>query len=173
VSTERVELLVLGSTQDEANKLPLDQLIKQHSAYPLILPWGFGKWLGKRRTLIAKCLKNASLNQYLWIGDSALRPKIWRSRFVFNIAKENGVPHLSGSDPLPLKGQEGRIGRLGGGISFLTDQPFQVTSTSDILSVLKDSRLVNNSLATSTEVFGSVANSVYALTLQIRLRIGI
>jgi hypothetical protein len=116
-TAEGMEVLSLLSDRPVPDGLPLPEAVSAVRAaggIPVI-PWGLGKWLlGRRRALVAY-LRGAELP--LFLGDSGHRPRSWPEAGVFAAAAARGVLNLPGSDPLPLRGEEGRAGSLG----FLAD----------------------------------------------------
>lgn len=114
VTAERLELLALGTTKVFPDGLPVDEVFQrmiESEAMP-VLPWGFGKWLG-RRGGIAERMIGAADPRRLFIGDNASRPAGgWEPR-LFSFARERGFRILPGSDPLPLRSEETRAGRYG------------------------------------------------------------
>ncbi|MBU1567559.1 MAG: hypothetical protein KJ630_18275, partial [Proteobacteria bacterium] len=71
VTTERLEVLALATTISIADDLPLAETVNtiRHQGGLAVLPWGAGKWLGKRGQLVEAFLKNASPDR-LFVGDN-------------------------------------------------------------------------------------------------------
>lgn len=114
VTAEGLEVLGLGTRRTAPDGLPLPEVLARlDDADALtVLPWGVGKWLGKRGRLIDTCLANAARDR-LFLGDNGGRPAVWPvSQF------HRGFKLLSGSDPLPLSGTSSMIGRFGSLIEF-------------------------------------------------------
>lgn len=112
-SLEGLEVLVIGSTEDIPARKPIDYYIEQFSAdYTVILPWGFGKWLGRRGKIIEGLIQQLNDRQVM-LGDNGGRPLVWSRIAAFEQAKNEGVPILPGSDPLPLANQLSRVAALG------------------------------------------------------------
>jgi len=120
VSAERVELLAIGTTQAITDGLPLDaslQAVLQAGAIP-VLPWGVGKWLGKRGQLVKSLADEKS--DKIFLGDIAGRPFFWPAPKQFDTH-----PTLPGSDPLPLASDAEIVGTYGFRLSgeFELDAP--------------------------------------------------
>lgn len=114
VTVERLEVLALATTtktRDGLSLLETVDTIRQQGGLA-VLPWGAGKWLGKRGQLVEEFLKNASAD-HLFLGDNGGRPIFWPTPSPFNIAAGRGIRLLPGSDPLPLPGEEQRVGAYG------------------------------------------------------------
>ena len=76
-----------------------------------VLPWGVGKWLGQRGRILAKVIDAHPTSVLL--GDNGSRPVFWPRPKPFALAERLGVKILAGSDPLPIPGDEKRIGSFG------------------------------------------------------------
>jgi hypothetical protein len=106
VTAERIEVLALACVEEIADALPLDATIgavRQAGAIP-VLPWGFGKWFGKRGRLVA----SAAARNRILLGDNAGRPLGWPRPALF---QQHVV--LPGTDPLPLRSEQERVGQYG------------------------------------------------------------
>lgn len=115
VVNEGFEMLCLFHSDFSFEVQAAEDLMMEISALGgiAVVPWSYGKWLGKRRTLIRELfLKSRDRGHALFIGDICQRP-----RFVDNlkrIGREWGAAGvLGGSDPLPYVGEEACIGTLG------------------------------------------------------------
>lgn len=89
-----------------------------------LVPWGFGKWWGRRGRTVRALLTEEPGLPFL-LADTGHRPA-WAPRPQQLVESERrGRPTLTGSDPLPLNGEESRPGsccvRLT--ISSFSDQP--------------------------------------------------
>ena len=113
-TVENLEVLALGTTHNFEDGRPLEKAIDQiveHGAIAVI-PWGVGKWLGKRGRLLTEfILKNEGLN--LFLGDNGGRPLFWSSISQFKLAAEKGIKILRGTDPLPMRQEVRRPGNFG------------------------------------------------------------
>ncbi len=126
ISLENLELLIIGNDIEiEDRKKNIMELIKvaqDHNSIPII-PWGVGKWLGKRGKIIEKII-NTRQNKPLLLGDNGNRPSLWPKPKIFKQAIKNNIPILSGSDPLPLKSHTTRAGTFG---SYLPEKTLDMT----------------------------------------------
>ena len=82
-----------------------------------VLPWGLGKWLGRRGRQVARLARDDRFRAHplFFLGDIAQRPWPWPEPALF--AEQRVLP---GSDPLAVAGAERRVGRYG----FRIDAPF-------------------------------------------------
>ncbi len=124
---ENLEVLALGTIQDFEERAPLEELIGQIGqlgAIPVI-PWGVGKWIG-RRGRIVKDLLNKTLPPF-FLGDNRNRPLFWARPDLFKLAEQKGVSLLPGTDPLPFPSEMWQIGSFGFEIhgSVNTEYPFR------------------------------------------------
>ncbi len=114
VTSERLEVLALGSRTRFNDGLPLDETIEaaQDAGALVVLPWAVGKWLGDRGQLVQNALTVARERRIL-AGDNAGRPVFWAEPDVFETVRSRGLPVLPGTDPLPIPGEERRVGANG------------------------------------------------------------
>jgi hypothetical protein len=112
VTAERIEVHALAMRQTIADGQTLRATLEEVRASDalVVLPWGVGKWLGRRGRLVAEALA-ADLGT-VWLSDNGGRPWFWRDALLAR-APAAGRPVLRGSDPLPLPGEERRVGSFG------------------------------------------------------------
>jgi hypothetical protein len=109
-----LEVLALGTDArfDDGNALePTLDRVRACGALA-VLPWGFGKWLGRRgeqiRSLIA-----ARARDDLWLGDNGGRLRGLRRPRLLDEGEHAGMRVLSGTDPLPVGRDYRRTGSFG------------------------------------------------------------
>ena len=85
-----------------------------------VLPWGVGKWLGKRGAVITGLL-SANKPERLAIADISTRPALWPEPAQFRLARHAGYACLYGTDPLPLHNDQYRIASAGMRLELSTD----------------------------------------------------
>lgn len=122
VSEEGVEVLGLLSARAIADGMPLRDTVdalRQEGAV-VVLPWGFGKWTMQRGQLVASCMR-AHAGE-IFLGDNGGRLAGAGTPRLFAEARRLVVPILPGSDPLPFRGEEARIGSFG----FVADVALEV-----------------------------------------------
>lgn len=113
ISREGLEVLSPG-TATVTSGLPLGTLIEAVSAAnsTAIIPWGAGKWSGTRGRLLRDLLMKSPGSAFV-LADNGNRPWIWHRVPHFSIASGRGIAVLAGSDPLPIPGEERRVGSYG------------------------------------------------------------
>jgi hypothetical protein len=99
VTKEKLEVLSIGTLNRKSDGLPIEEIIKNvldDNAIPII-PWGFGKWYGKRGKIINKIMEQNIPN--LFWGDNGGRSNLlpYPSQF-----RNPNIKILPGSDPLPF-----------------------------------------------------------------------
>ncbi|WP_457575244.1 hypothetical protein [Desulfomarina sp.] len=115
VTEERLELLALFCDRDLDDGMDLDTAaiaVREAGGIP-VCPWGTGKWLGKRGKRLAESLSCRDENG-LFLGDSGVRPSIWPFPSRLQSSGKEKTALLSGTDPLPVSGEEKRVGSFGG-----------------------------------------------------------
>ena len=114
VTAEKLEVLALISDRTFPDGLSAMETIKAIQAAGGIaaLPWGVGKWVGKRGELITRLLQQKDLSP-IFLGDNSGRPQFWIRPRHFSQADQQGRPILLGTDPLPLHSEVSRPGSFG------------------------------------------------------------
>ena len=115
VSSENIELLSLFSRKRITDKsLTLSELAQAvtDAGGIVVVPWGVGKWFGKRGVTIRNYF-DLPHTYPVFAGDNGNRPFFWPSPTLFLDAQKNGVKLLSGSDPLPLAMHYDRVATSG------------------------------------------------------------
>ena len=114
VVAENLEVLALGTADKIPDGQPLTTVVEKvidHGGIPVI-PWGFGKWLGKRGKILSNFLSKNDISQ-LFLGDNSARPIFWFQPTFFQTAKKLGLRILPGTDPLPFPSEASRAGSFG------------------------------------------------------------
>ncbi len=123
VTAERLEILALGITDLPPDGMPIRDVIHDVQTYGAlcVLPWGFGKWTGKRGQIVANILAEDQGDNF-FLGDNAGRLGLWPDPPEFRIARDSGIQILPGSDPLPYTSGAMSPGRFGFVLSEPLDQ---------------------------------------------------
>jgi hypothetical protein len=114
VSSEGLEVLALGTDKAIPDGTPLAatvETIRALRAIPVI-PWGVGKWLG-RRGQVVKSYIGSSSGDAVFLGDILGRPPFWPRSSIFRVGAARGIGVLPGTDPLPLESETLRAGSCG------------------------------------------------------------
>jgi hypothetical protein len=122
VTRERLEVLALGTTAPLRDGGSLEETLAavRDAGAAAVLPWGVGKWLGARGAIVARVLANPEW-RHVFVGDNGNRLELGPEPAQFAAARRAGRSVLPGSDPLPLPGQEGRVGSYGFAIDAALD----------------------------------------------------
>lgn len=162
VTAEGLELLALATTEIFEDGLELRELLEtvpKRGAIPVI-PWGVGKWMGKRGKILSKCLSEAR-RENIFLGDNGGRPSLWPRPRLFEKAESMGVQVLPGSDPLPITDGYQRAGDYG----FVLNKRLSDQNPSKFL------KAELNQTAHPLETFGGLAGVVPFIRNQIALRL--
>lgn len=121
VTRERIEVLSLAAAPTGLDQQPACEAIDgiRSAGGIAVVSWAPGKWFGPRGRLVRQLIASASPGALL-IGDTSLRCLGWPEPLIFRQAQSRGMGIVSGSDPLPLAGEERRMGSYG----ILINQPF-------------------------------------------------
>ena len=154
-TAERVEVLAIGTDAPQRDGRPLEDVLDDldRAGLPAILPWGLGKWLGRRGRLVRAALR---ARPGMLAGDNAGRPLGWPTPSAFE-----GHPVLPGTDPLPRPGAEAGVARFG----FVLEGPLDRARPATFIR----ERL--RRLAGQPECFGRRATPLRATLDQVRLRL--
>lgn len=157
VTAEGLEILGLASCTQIFDGLPATLVINhlQEEDALAVLPWGVGKWLGKRGKLIDDLIENAQPGQ-LFLGDNAGRPGLWGVP-QFN----SGLIVLPGSDPLPLSGSAQTIGCFG---AMMQARLSSQTPAAELKNLMRNRR-------TPLQRFGETSPAIRFISDQLRLRL--
>jgi hypothetical protein len=112
---EGLEVLALGLRERPPERLELREQVEAVRARGgiAVLPWGAGKWLGRRGAALRALLAGCEEPQAVFLGDNAGRLGALPRPAPFADAERRGLRVLPGSDPLPFARSEGRVGRMG------------------------------------------------------------
>lgn len=157
ISAEKLEILALATSARLPDGLPAEQVIAEMDTADaiVVLPWGVGKWLGKRGALVDRLIATARPGR-IFLGDNGGRPVFWPVRQFASAA-----PVLSGTDPLPLPGWPKSIGNLA---SIIAAEVSPDRPAASLKAALRDS-------ATNIERMGKLAGPIRFVVDQTRLRL--
>jgi len=114
VTAERLEVLALSTVSEIPDGLPLEETVaevEKNGALPVI-PWGFGKWIGRRGRILKRFMEEVSRPSF-FLGDNGGRPAFLPEPALFPFGRERGIRILPGSDPLPYPSETDRAGSFG------------------------------------------------------------
>lgn len=139
VTRDRLEICALATSyQQDNNALNTSETISavNDAGGLAALNWAPGKWFGQRKNVVKELLDQYS-PQELLISDTTMRPTVWSTPNLMAAALRRGFRMISGSDPLPFKGEEKRIA----GYAFLISGQFDYDKpAASIRALLKDAQ---------------------------------
>jgi hypothetical protein len=163
VTAERLEVLALCTSDFFSDGPTLSQVmnsVRSANGIPVI-PWGAGKWVGKRGEILTEFLQEQKPGD-IFLGDNSGRPIFWRNPHHFKLAQAKGIRILPGSDPLPFPSECKRAGSFGFAIDGTLgwDRP-----AADIKDMLLDPSI-------SITPYGSLERPYRFLRNQISMQVG-
>ena len=122
VTQERLEVLALFTDKTFPDGCSIEETIESvlTAGGIAVIPWGFGKWLGKRGVCLSELLKSPIPG--LFIADNSARPTFWSEPVFFEQARQQGMAVLGGTDPFPFKSQVMRPGKAGFSLCGVLDR---------------------------------------------------
>lgn len=137
VTAEDLEVLAAPCASDLPSGLELDRTLEAArglGAVP-ILPWGFGKWLGRRGRIVARLLDSPSTGRVL-LADNGGRLGLGSKPRLLTLGAQRGFPVVRGSDPLPIASDGGRVGSSGSLLRGAFERARPAASVRRLLSAL-------------------------------------
>jgi len=113
-TAERLEVLALGTRARPPDGSPLSETLAVLAASDAlaVIPWGFGKWSGRRGRYLTRLFAEPA-GSPLYAGDNGGRPGAFLRPKLLAFAEGHGKLVLPGTDPLPFPGEIGKVGRYG------------------------------------------------------------
>jgi len=113
-TAEGLEVLALAPNHRIVEGKPLKQLISEvvKADGLAVVPWGFGKWLGRRGKVLKAIIQQIEPRGF-FLGDNSGRPRFLLEPSMFRLAKQKSIRVLPGSDPLPFASEVRRAGSFG------------------------------------------------------------
>lgn len=162
VTAENLEVLALANNCQIEDGKPIGVAIAEtidRGGIPVI-PWGFGKWMGRRGAILEKLLESHDF-PYLFLGDNSGRPNFWSNPQLFERASQWNLKILPGSDPLPFASEADRAGSFGFTVTGKIDAK---TPARSIKQILLDSPL-------KLETYGALETPYRFIRNQIAMQI--
>jgi hypothetical protein len=109
-----LEVLAIGTCEDFDDGAPFETVVDQvaRSDALLVIPWGFGKWLGRRGAAVRAALDRLD-RRSACLGDNGGRPEWSREPRLLREGRAKGFRVVPGSDPFPFGRDYRRVGRFG------------------------------------------------------------
>ncbi len=124
VTAENLEVLALATASERSDGAAISETVEwviEAGGIPVI-PWGFGKWWGRRGKTLSQVLDRFRPDQ-LFLGDNGGRPALLGEPPQFASAKRENRKVLPGTDPLPFAPEAWRPGSVGFFYSDGLDSP--------------------------------------------------
>lgn len=110
-SSERIEVSALGIQGGIEDNLSLETTVEavlKQGGVP-VLPWGFGKWFGKRGRMVSSIVDR--YREKVYLSDNSNRLQWLPLPREFLRARKLGVSTIAGSDTLPIMEAEYNVAR--------------------------------------------------------------
>lgn len=162
ITENNIEVLALGTSIDIEYGNSLESTIDQvlnTGAIP-VLPWGVGKWLGKRKEILLEYIKSNNSKKF-FLGDNGGRPIFWSTPKIFSIGTQFNHFVLPGSDALAISSEYNKTGSFG----------FSLESEIDLK---KPSESLKNSIQNmekQPKIFGKLESPFKFLSNQIKMQL--
>jgi len=114
MTAERLEVLALSTVSEVPDGLTLEKTVvavEKEGALPVV-PWGFGKWSGRRRRVLMQYLASRREGVF-FLGDNGGRPNFLRFPDFQRKTPGGSLKVLPGSDALPLPSELKKVGSFG------------------------------------------------------------
>lgn len=114
VTAEQLEVLALGAYTLVPDGYPIAETLRRVRGLGalVVLPWGFGKWLGRRGRRAREIVQAAEPGE-LFLGDNSGRLRGSAEPELFRLARGKGIGVLPGTDPFPFPEHATNVGRVG------------------------------------------------------------
>jgi len=135
VTAEGLEVLALATNtvfKDGDSIRDVIENVRASGAIP-VLPWGVGKWTGKRGRIISDLISDCRDREF-FLGDNSGRPRFWRHPRHFEQSIQKGIPILPGSDPLPVAGGYLKTGSFGFSVNGNLDTKYPSASLRSLIT---------------------------------------
>jgi len=161
VTAEGLEVLAIGTEKSFQDFLPIKVLIEtvKEKSGIAVIPWGFGKWMGRRGDILKELIE-AAQNGDFSLGDNGGRPSLMPTPYHFNLAKKKRIRNLPGTDPLPFRSEQKRVGSFGLSCRAKINPNYPAQSTKNAIT--------DNNCTTYS--YGSLERNIYFISKQIRMQ---
>ena len=113
-AADGLEVAALGTRQSFVDGRPFAESLAAvlESGAVAAIPWGFGKWTGRRGRVVETTMVNQAQGR-VFLGDSGGRAALLGVPTLIRSARARGIPVLAGTDPFPFAGDHRRVGSFG------------------------------------------------------------
>lgn len=159
-TSEGLEVLLVGTADPVPDGRSLHETIETHLERRVLvmIPWGFGKWTGRRGRAVARAYE-AYGAKGLRLADTGVRPRWLPAPDLLRRSAADGRPVFVGSDPFPFRETADRIGSAG----FVARDLLPDAGWHEMYAALEDP-------GGSLERFGRPVGTVTFLRLQVRMQ---
>jgi hypothetical protein len=114
IAENNMEVLALCTNVEFSERQNLITTVKKINTENAlaVLPWGVGKWTGKRKEMLEKFISEYN-NEKFFLGDNSGRPKFWSEPDLFKAANLSGHYVLPGTDALSIENQISKTATYG------------------------------------------------------------
>jgi hypothetical protein len=121
-AADGLEVLGLGTRAVFPDGLPFADAIEtvRGSGALTVIPWGFGKWLGRRGKAVEDAFSSRTRRE-LFVGDNGSRLDLLGRPSLVRTLEARGFHVLPGTDPFPFAAGERRVGGFGMYAEFVPD----------------------------------------------------
>ncbi|MDX6749813.1 hypothetical protein SH611_08350 [Geminicoccaceae bacterium 1502E] len=157
-----LELLALGTDDDIPDGIAMSEAIERALAADAlpVVPWGFGKWWGRRGQLL-EALLDSPQGASVFLGDNGGRAAFIATPGQFERVERAGRRVLPGSDPLPFARQVERVASYG---LHLEIDPFQPPPFAALKARLLDPQA-------KVSIYGTRAGAISFLRDQVAMQL--
>ena len=161
VTQENLEVLALFVTAGIEDGHPIREVLQQVESLGglAVVPWGAGKWLGKRGELVRRMVQESD-GQAFCLGDIRGRPRLLTAPKVFASAQQKGIKILR-DDPISISSVSNAM--LAATVSRLLQRLTRHSRAEHLKSLIR-------SPATDLQPFGRQIGVFPFIRNQIRLR---
>lgn len=161
VTLENLEVLALATPArfEEGRSMESTiEAVRNAGGIPVV-PWGFGKWTGRRGEIIQSLIQ--AKPEGVYFGDNGGRPAGMGRPGGLKAAARNGISILPGTDPLPFSNEAEKAGRFGWWMTGTFDEDRPVSAVKNLLL----------DPATPIRSYGVLENPLKFLLQQVRMQI--
>lgn len=160
-TNEGLEVLLVGTADPIPDGESLAATIEPHLERRVLvmIPWGFGKWTGRRGRAVARAYETYG-DRGLRLADTGVRPRWLPAPGLLRRSAADGRPVFVGSDPFPFRETADRIGSAG----FVARDLPPDSGWDDMYGALRDP-------GGSLERFGQPVGTIPFLRLQVRMQL--
>jgi len=114
IAKNNIEVLALCTNKEFDEQQSLSSTIKLINVENgiAVLPWGVGKWSGKRKESLNKFLID-NREESFFLGDNSGRPTFWSEPDLFKIGNQTGHFVLPGTDALSIPSEVNKTATYG------------------------------------------------------------